>query len=162
MAKSALKGFTIVELVVSAGLAAILVGFIASGVQWLRNGISVMHFMEMDSQILLLPRILHRDLNQAKEILFPGYRPEESKINSASQLVFVDRTGDVSAIFLKPDGRLVQYSHTRRQFRDIFVGVVSFRAWRSGPNTVHYEILRQIEDEVEPLRGTFFVKTPTF
>ncbi|MBT3783848.1 hypothetical protein HOF92_02655 [bacterium] len=128
-----------------------------TSLQWFRHSMKVVGTLDKDTQLLRLPRVVHHELSAAREILIPTSADKDPVEHFRHQLVFRDSTGDLSMLFLDPKNRLVQYSHSRSQFRDILRQVAEFKVWRSSTNRLEYELVRQSKQGPESIFGTFII-----
>jgi len=149
MIKSTKRGFTLVEIAVGAGVFALLLAIVATGAAWLRNAGTIMEQIDSDAQLLFFPRMIHHSLKSSRELLYPHLSPEGQTGNFRNQLIFRDSTGDLCMLFLDQHGRLVQYSHSREQFRDILMSILEFKVRRLEGNLIEYE-LKIPDKEKEP------------
>ncbi|MBW7875221.1 MAG: prepilin-type N-terminal cleavage/methylation domain-containing protein [Candidatus Cloacimonetes bacterium] len=152
------RGFTLAELAVAAGLSAMILGFLGYGAIWLRNSMKVMGQLEEDSALLLLPRLLYQEMDSTREFLVPAYHESREEQLPSHQVVMVDRQGDVLVLFVNQMNRLVQYSHKRQQFRDLYFGVSQFVARQVAEGVLHLEVFRESPNGMERISSVYEVQ----
>lgn len=119
------KAFTLLELLIAAGLMLAVFAVAFQALRTVQYAFKISEEVDRDMNLAWISRIMDSEMHQAREILFP--RPSENKNQKSSQLVFETAQGDVSMFFVDVENRLVQYSHNRRQFRDVLYAVIDLK-----------------------------------
>lgn len=114
---------------------------------------SLISSVDQQAQLLRLPRLLNLELYNAREIVIPEKSRIGSDLEANNHLVFRDHSGALSVVFLDTNSRLVQYSHSRAQLRDLVTGVKEFRVWHSSKNLWTYQLV--FESNKESIFGSF-------
>ena len=149
------KAFTLVESAIGIGIMVMVCGLIVASIQWFRYSMSLISSVDQEAQLIRLPRILQQELQNAREIIIPDKKKLTAHVEANHQLVFKDHSGDLSIVFLDPKNRLVQYSHSRGQFRDLVVGVRDFKIWHPIDGLWNYQIVLNSEVKEESVFGSF-------
>lgn len=146
------------ELVIGVGVSLLIFGLIVASIQWFRYSMVLISSVDQDAQLLRLPRILNQELFNAREVVIPSRKSSPGEAKPSNHLVFRDSTGDVSMVFLDPQDRLIQYSHSRSQFRDLVAGIIDFQVWHSSENYWEYQLVRKTKKGEEAVFGSFQIQ----
>lgn len=149
------RGFTFIELIIAASLTIMVLGLLSSGIFWLRHGVRVITSLDEDIVVLILSRTLYQDLNQASSFVYPPFRESDTEKPPASQLVFTDISGDLHAVFVDKNQRLIQYSYSRKQFRDLAANITGFKVIRRQEGMMELRFTRKISQGTEEFHGNF-------
>lgn len=153
-----LKGFTLAELIIGIGVSLLIFGLIVTSIQWLRYSMTLISSVDNEAQLLRLPRLLNRELQNAREVVVPEENGVFENSKPMRHLVFKDSSGSISIVFLDTHDRLVQFNYARSQFRDLISGVKSFKVWHSFKNKWEYQIVIKSKKGEESIFGALQIQ----
>lgn len=102
------RGFTVTELVIGMVVFAIVMSMTLSVFLSMRQSVDGMHRLDIFHDLRTTSRALTDKLAAANHVLFP---PSDGKPHH--QLFFLNRTDEVTVIFLNPEGQLVMLNCDR-------------------------------------------------
>ena len=146
------------ELIIGIGVSLLIFGLIVASIQWLRYSMSLISSVDNEAQLLRLPRLLNRELQNAREVIIPEEKSVFENSKPMRHLVFKDSSGSISIVFLDTHDRLVQFNYARSQFRDLISGVKSFKVWHSFKNIWEYQLVIKSKKGEESIFGAFQIQ----
>lgn len=136
-------GFTLVEVLVAAGLLALLLAFCTRGIQYAARSLGLQERLEWATRLRNASYVLSRDLSLASEVIHPAGVTQEF----SPHLIFKNQRNEIVGIFLSPDG-LMHYNYNTDQARNLFPFAASFSCRLSQDNLLEF-VLTVRKDKVE-------------
>ncbi len=146
------------ELIIGIGVSLLIFGLIVASIQWSRYSMTLILSVDNEAQLLRLPRLLNRELQNAREVVAPAVNGAFENSKPMHHLVYKDSSGSISIVFLDPHDRLVQFNYARSQFRDLISGVKSFKVWHSLKNIWEYRLVIKSKKGEESIFGAFQIQ----
>lgn len=137
-------------------------GLILASIQWFRYSMNLISSVDQEAQLLRLPRVLHQEVQNSRGIMVPDAKKLTADFEAIHHLVFKDHSGSLSVVFLDPKNRLVQYSHSRGQFRDLIIGVKDFKIWHPSEGLWNYEVVLDSGEKKESVFGSLQLNNDNF
>ncbi|MBF0500066.1 MAG: type II secretion system protein [Candidatus Riflebacteria bacterium] len=129
------QGFTMIELVVVAGLVALLGMLFVRGMNMTANSVDIQERMDMMARIRNTSYLMSKELSYSAGFLYPPL----SATGFSSHMIFRNALNEIVGFFLSPEG-LMFFNYTQNVNRLIFPEVASFQCRLVNQNLVEYTL----------------------
>lgn len=136
--RSANPGFSVLELLVAAGLAALVIGIATMAPFWQKTSIVSVEKTTMTRDLRNRSLAVTRALHEATAFLYPDHDGSDP----VHLLAFLNRSNEILLLYHRPapDDGLYLYNRTRGTQDPVLDSVQRFDVRRLGRNLVHYQI----------------------